>query len=204
MILFITSLHLYSQPITSSIQSYFQQVGLLKNQSQSDTATMQQNVSSESINATGVEMTGHPIFLIVPDKDQRKCDLYTGRWVYDPRGSLYTNSCAVIPEGQNCQANGRPDKAYENWRWKPNDCELPRFDAKKFLRLMRNKTLAFVGDSVARNQMQSLLCILLQEENRVTNRGYHTGSLRLMRWFFRFVVIALLKQITQSLLHQNI
>lgn len=166
-LLFITSVLPFShQQISSSVQSYFQHVGLLKNQSQ-----------SESISAT--------ISSTAPDEDQSKCNLYSGRWAYDPRGPLYTNSCAVIPEIQNCRGNGRPDTGYENWRWKPDDCELPRFDAKKFLRLMRNKTLAFVGDSVARNQMQSLLCILLQEESQVRNRGYHTGSLKLKRWFFR-------------------
>lgn len=63
---------------------------------------------------------------------------------------------------QNCQGNGRPDKDYENWRWRPSQCDLPRFDAKMFLEIMRGKTLAFIGDSVARNQMESMLCILWQ------------------------------------------
>ncbi|XP_075501223.1 protein YLS7-like isoform X2 [Primulina tabacum] len=91
------------------------------------------------------------------------CDLYHGTWIYDPIGPLYTNnSCPVITQMQNCQGNGRPDKEYENWRWKPSECDLPRFDPKTFLELMRGKTLAFIGDSVARNQMESMLCILWQ------------------------------------------
>ena len=91
------------------------------------------------------------------------CDLYAGKWVYDSAGPLYTNSsCPVLTQMQNCQGNGRPDKEYENWRWKPAQCNLPQFDAMKFLELMSGKTLAFVGDSVARNQMESLLCILWQ------------------------------------------
>lgn len=91
------------------------------------------------------------------------CDLYSGKWIYDPAGPLYTNNtCPMITQMQNCQGNGRPDKDYENWRWKPEHCNLPRFDARKFLELMRGKTLAFVGDSVARNQMESMLCILWQ------------------------------------------
>ena len=72
------------------------------------------------------------------------------------------NLSPIITQMQNCQGNGRPDKDYENWRWKPEECILPRFDGTKFLELMRGKTLAFVGDSVARNQMESLLCILWQ------------------------------------------
>ena len=91
------------------------------------------------------------------------CDLYLGEWVFDSSGPLYTNnSCPIITQMQNCQGNGRPDKDYENWRWKPKQCILPHFDGTKFLELMRGKTLAFVGDSVARNQMESLLCILWQ------------------------------------------
>ncbi|KAL7184865.1 hypothetical protein ACSBR2_026918 [Camellia fascicularis] len=46
------------------------------------------------------------------------------------------------------------------WRWKPDECELPLFNAVQFLELVRGKTLAFVGDSVGRNQMQSLTCLL--------------------------------------------
>lgn len=91
------------------------------------------------------------------------CNLYQGKWVLDSAGPLYTNnSCPIITQMQNCQGNGRPDKEYENWRWKPEECVLPRFDARKFLELMRGKTLAFVGDSVARNQMESLVCLLWQ------------------------------------------
>ena len=75
------------------------------------------------------------------------CDLYAGKWVYDSAGPLYTNSsCPVLTQMQNCQGNGRPDKEYENWRWKPAQCNLPQFDAMKFLELMSGKTLAFVGD----------------------------------------------------------
>lgn len=91
------------------------------------------------------------------------CNLYQGKWFYDPSGPLYTNNtCPVLTKTQNCQGNSRPDKDYEYWRWKPAECELPRFNAKKFLELMKWKTLAFIGDSIARNQMESLLCMLWQ------------------------------------------
>ncbi|XP_020246141.1 protein YLS7-like isoform X2 [Asparagus officinalis] len=109
------------------------------------------------------------------------CDLYTGKWVYDPAGPLYTShTCPIIVQSQNCQGNGRPDKDYENWRWRPNQCEIPRFDGRKFLELMRGKTLAFVGDSLARNQMDSLLCILWQTEVPI-NRGNH----QMDKWYFQ-------------------
>ncbi|KAL6271134.1 hypothetical protein ACE6H2_028045 [Prunus campanulata] len=46
-------------------------------------------------------------------------------------------------------------------RWKPDACcELPLFDPTQFLELVRGKSLAFLGDSVGKNQIQSLLCLL--------------------------------------------
>lgn len=126
------------------------------------------------------------------------CDLYHGKWVYDSSGSLYTNnSCPVLPQEHNCQGNGRLDKGYENWRWKPAKCDLPRFDAKKFLELMRGKTLAFIGDSLARNQMQSLLCILWQVE--VPKKRGKT----MHRYFFRSTSTMIVRIWSERLLHQT-
>lgn len=127
------------------------------------------------------------------------CDLYHGKWVYDSAGPLYTNSsCPVLTQMQNCQGNGRPDKDYENWRWKPSKCDLPRFDAKKFLELMRGKTLAFIGDSVARNQMESLLCILWQVETP-KNRG----NRRMQRYYFRSTSTMIVRIWSSWLVHQT-
>lgn len=127
------------------------------------------------------------------------CDLYHGEWFYDTQGPTYTNnSCPVITQMQNCQGNGRPDKEYENWRWKPSQCDLPRFDAKKFLELMRGKTLAFIGDSVARNQMESLLCLLWQVEVP-KNRG----NRRMQRWHFRSTSVMIVRIWSSWLVHQT-
>ncbi|OMO98060.1 hypothetical protein COLO4_14182 [Corchorus olitorius] len=119
------------------------------------------------------------------------CDLYDGKWFYDPQGPLYTNnSCPVLTQMQNCQGNGRPDKEYENWRWKPSQCDLPRFDAKKFLELMRGKTLAFIGDSVARNQMESMLCLLWQAKG-ITKLHLDAPDEGFMEFIPKFDVIVL-------------
>ncbi|KAG8056010.1 hypothetical protein GUJ93_ZPchr0001g29664 [Zizania palustris] len=89
------------------------------------------------------------------------CDIFRGEWVPDESSPHYTNeTCSYIQEHQNCMMYGRPDLEFLKWRWKPAGCELPRFEPEKFLRLVGNKTLAFVGDSLARNHMQSLLCLL--------------------------------------------
>lgn len=91
------------------------------------------------------------------------CDLVKGSWVPDPRPPQYTNStCNFIQGHQNCMKNGRPDTGFLYWKWKPDQCDLPRIDAQAFLTAMRNRSMAFAGDSIARNQFQSLLCLLSQ------------------------------------------
>ncbi|KAF0922204.1 hypothetical protein E2562_028797 [Oryza meyeriana var. granulata] len=103
----------------------------------------------------------------------RDCDIFRGEWVPDNddgdggggAAPYYTNtSCAVIQEHQNCMKYGRPDLEFLRWRWRPERCELPRFDATAFLDLIRGRSLAFVGDSLARNHMQSLMCLLSKVE----------------------------------------
>ena len=91
------------------------------------------------------------------------CDLAKGSWVPDSRPPQYTNAtCPFIQKHQDCIRNGRPDTGYLHWKWQPEHCELPRIDAKAFLNAMRNKSMYIVGDSLARNQFQSLLCLLSQ------------------------------------------
>lgn len=112
------------------------------------------------------------------------CDYTDGKWVEDNLGPLYNDtSCGTIKQGQNCIAHGRPDLGYLYWRWKPNRCNLPRFDPSIFLQLFRNKHLGFVGDSLARNQLESLLCML----SSVSSPGlvYSSGeNNKFRRWHF--------------------
>ncbi|RLN22479.1 protein YLS7-like [Panicum miliaceum] len=134
-----------------------------------------------------------------PKAEQGTCDLYHGRWVLDSSGPLYTNnSCPIITQMQNCQGNGRPDKEYENWRWKPEQCILPRFDARKFLELMRGKTLAFVGDSVARNQMESLVCLLWQ-----VDVPQNRGNKRMHKWLFKSTSTTIARVWSSWLVHRS-
>ncbi|KAM1125543.1 hypothetical protein FF1_040822 [Malus domestica] len=115
--------------------------------------------------------------------DNVKCDLFAGDWVPDPSGPRYTSeSCHVVEPHQNCMKNGRPDSEYFYWRWNPRDCELPKFNPQSFLGIMRNKSWAFIGDSISRNHVQSLLCILSQVEQAV--EVYHDKEYRSKRWLF--------------------
>ncbi|KAG6636626.1 hypothetical protein I3843_11G121000 [Carya illinoinensis] len=117
----------------------------------------------------------------VPRKE--KCDLFTGDWIPNPLGPLYTNrSCQSIESHQNCMNNGRPDTGYLYWRWNPRDCELPPFDPERFLEMMRHKTWGLIGDSISRNHVQSLLCMLSTVEEAV--EVYHDEQYRSRRWHF--------------------
>lgn len=55
------------------------------------------------------------------------CDVFRGTWVRDDQYPIYQpGSCPYVDEAFDCQTNGRPDSAYLRWRWKPDDCDLPR------------------------------------------------------------------------------
>ncbi|XP_027152668.1 protein trichome birefringence-like 19 [Coffea eugenioides] len=98
---------------------------------------------------------------LIEKKGEGYCNLFSGEWVPNPEGPYYTNeTCWAIQEHQNCMKFGKPDTGFLKWRWKPDGCELPIFDPQQFLEIVRGKSIAFVGDSVARNHMQSLICLL--------------------------------------------
>ncbi|GLJ17098.1 hypothetical protein SUGI_0295750 [Cryptomeria japonica] len=137
--------------------------------------------------------------IVPPATTLEKCDFSQGKWVHDSLGPLYKNdSCPILSQPQNCQGNGRPDKDYENWRWQPMSCDLPRLDAHKFLELMHGKTLAFVGDSVSRNQMESMMCILWQVET-----PQNKGNKRMQRWFFRSHSVTIIRIWSSWLVHTS-
>ncbi|EPS60512.1 hypothetical protein M569_14291 [Genlisea aurea] len=106
------------------------------------------------------------------------CEFYRGKWIIDDSYPLYTpGSCPYVDEAYDCQNNGRPDSGYLKWRWKPDECDLPRFDAVDFLVRLRGKRLLLVGDSMNRNQFESLLCLLregLPDKSRMKEiHGYN-------------------------------
>lgn len=90
-----------------------------------------------------------------------RCNIFSGHWVHDLSYPLYDwSKCPYIDGEFNCQKNGRPDSDYQKWRWKPSYCNLRRFNALDMLQKLRGKTLMFVGDSLNRDQWQSMICLL--------------------------------------------
>ncbi|KAJ4957930.1 hypothetical protein NE237_025041 [Protea cynaroides] len=110
-------------------------------------------------------------------KVPKMCDFYRGTWVKDNEYPLYEpNACPYVDEAYNCQGNGRPDLEYTKWRWKPEGCDLPRFNATDFLERLRGRRLMLVGDSMNRNQFESILCILregLSDKSRMYEAHGH-------------------------------
>ncbi|MCO5557843.1 hypothetical protein L7F22_011415 [Adiantum nelumboides] len=96
-----------------------------------------------------------------PIVNAKLCDLSVGTWVEDDSYPFYhPGSCPFVDESFNCQQNGRPDSKYNRWRWAPRDCNVPRFNGTHLLEMLRGKRLVFVGDSLNRNQWESMLCML--------------------------------------------
>lgn len=131
----------------------------------------------------------------IPTESQA-CNYAKGKWVPDDNRPLYSGyGCKQWLSGMwACRLTQRTDFAYEKLRWQPKNCQMEEFEASKFLRKMQNKTLAFVGDSLGRQQFQSLMCMLTggKEKFDVIDVGHEyglvqaRGDTRPSGWVYRF------------------
>lgn len=112
----------------------------------------------------------------------------------------------------------RTDFFYESYRWQPHGCEMPEFSGPNLLirycaifncasayildffltywnaYRLRHKTLAFVGDSLGRQQFQSIMCVATggKYSPEVEDVGWKyglvkaPGALRPDGWAYRF------------------
>lgn len=76
----------------------------------------ERNSSAKNDNATTVETAV-------------ECDLFSGRWIYDNSSHpLYVEEeCMFMSDQLACGKFGRKEFKYQNWRWKPHHCDLPRY-----------------------------------------------------------------------------
>ncbi|EAZ03413.1 hypothetical protein OsI_25553 [Oryza sativa Indica Group] len=109
----------------------------------------------------------------------KSCNYSEGSWVWAPgHGRRYNATGCNVKESHDCIRNGRPDTGYLYWRWQPAaaGCTLPAFDAGSFLAAVRGKHVAFIGDSMARNQAQSLICLLTAAAADFPHRLVYRGT----------------------------
>ena len=80
-----------------------------------------------------------------------------------------------------CEKFGREDLGYRNWRWQPDECELPKFNATAVLERLRNKRMVFVGDSLNRGQWVSMVCLVGSVIPRALQSMQSNGSLMMFK-----------------------
>ncbi|KAL1335808.1 hypothetical protein HN51_030254 [Arachis hypogaea] len=135
------------------------------------------NLSASKIFATSFESK--------EETRRSSCNVFSGNWTPYLKGPYYSNeTCPFIFDKQNCLLHGRPDREFLQWRWKPNECQLPLFDAAQFLKMVKGKSMAFVGDSIGRNQMESLLCLLSSVARPEDITGKHASDSTYFKWWF--------------------
>ncbi|EYU45008.1 hypothetical protein ABFS82_13G068000 [Erythranthe guttata] len=103
-----------------------------------------------------------PIEVSEKETIKDNCNVFEGKWITDNTSyPLYSEqSCPFLVKQTTCLKNGRPDSFYQNLRWQPNACNLPRFDGLKMIEMVRDKRLMFVGDSVQRGMFESMVCLV--------------------------------------------
>ncbi|CAL5085133.1 unnamed protein product [Urochloa decumbens] len=137
--------------------------------------------SGAVVHATGSD-AGFGIRYCSDDDELLRTMSVDGEWVHDAdaaaRRALYEpGQCPFVDEGFRCRENGRPDGAYAEWRWRPRRCALPRFGAARLLGTLRNRRLVFVGDSIGRNQWESMLCMLASAVGNGSDGGSGGGAI---------------------------
>ncbi|KAG0456711.1 hypothetical protein HPP92_024499 [Vanilla planifolia] len=128
---------------------------------------------------------------LVNEGAKLECNYAKGKWVADKRRPLYSGfGCKQwLSPMWACRLMQRTDFSFENYKWQPENCEMPNFRGSAFLRKMQHKTLAFI-DPASRYAMHLdrpaffLKRFLGQFDVVVLNTGHHwnRGKLLANRW----------------------
>lgn len=139
-----------------------------------------------------IDSDGH----VISSSKTKVCNYAKGRWVADSRRPLYSGfRCKQwLSKMWACRLTQRKDFSYEGYRWQPENCDMPKFEQSTFLKRMQDKTIAFIGDSLGRQQFQSLMCMASggEESPEVENVGKKyglvkaRGAIRPDGWAYRF------------------
>eukprot|EP00257_Ricinus_communis_P015154 XP_015573010.1 protein trichome birefringence-like 14 isoform X1 [Ricinus communis] len=126
----------------------------------------------------------------------KACNYARGRWVADSRRPLYSGfGCKQwLSEMWACRLTQRTDFSYEGYRWQPQNCKMTQFEPNQFLKRMQDKTIAFIGDSLGRQQFQSMMCMTTGGEWRLDVEDVGAeyglvkprGAIRPDGWAYRF------------------
>ncbi|XP_039158495.1 protein trichome birefringence-like 19 [Eucalyptus grandis] len=76
---------------------------------------------------------------------------------------------------------GRPDTEFLKWRWEPDGCELPPFDAAEFAEMAQGKSIAFVGNSLGEEPHAVLVMPLVDQPEDISLR--YTADYNFKWWY---------------------
>jgi hypothetical protein len=99
----------------------------------------------------------------------------TGTWIHTDKENVSPGYAhCKMDMRQDCRSHGEGVE-YTKYKWLPSSCMLDDFDNQaKVATCLQGHRIAFVGDSLSRNQMVSLQCMLTTSD-KINFQGYSDG-----------------------------